>query len=291
MMSELRYESEREGLRTQEKYCIEPGLFCGLVFLFSVHSGEPLAILNDGLLQQMRVGVDAGLGVKYMAREDSEVLGLFGAGSLARSIATSILGVRRIVRIQVYDPRASSSARYAEELRKAHDVEVLIVNDPGDVYRGADILAECTNSADPKVVRGRHVEIGTHIVSVGRRMDADAFLRIDRSLRFGDATPVAGQATVKDEHQLYVTPAISEGALGHSPGFRRDIDGAKIVYFKDLLDGVVGRRGPSEVTYSERGNIMGAQFHAMAGRVYELASERGAGRQVPTEWFLEDIRS
>jgi hypothetical protein len=28
----------------------------------------------------------------------------------------------------------------------------------------------------------------------------------------------------------------------------------------------------------------------VAGRVYELARERGIGRELPTEWFLQDIR-
>ena len=36
---------------TEEKYNTRPGLFCGLVFLFSTRNGEPLAILNDGIIQ------------------------------------------------------------------------------------------------------------------------------------------------------------------------------------------------------------------------------------------------
>jgi hypothetical protein len=34
----------------------------------------------------------------------------------------------------------------------------------------------------------------------------------------------------------------------------------------------------------------GAQFFAVAGKVYELTKERGLGRELPTEWFLQDIR-
>ena len=41
---------------------------------------------------------------------------------------------------------------------------------------------------------------------------------------------------------------------------------------------------------SERGNLQGAQFHAVAGKVYELAKRAGLGREIPTEWFLQDIR-
>ena len=51
---------------TEEKYCMQPGTWCGLVMVFSVRNGEPLAIINDGLLQHMRVGGCAGLGAKYL---------------------------------------------------------------------------------------------------------------------------------------------------------------------------------------------------------------------------------
>ena len=45
-----------DGKRVEDKYCYEPGLYCGLIFLFDTNNGEPLAIINDGILQHMRVG-------------------------------------------------------------------------------------------------------------------------------------------------------------------------------------------------------------------------------------------
>ena len=61
------------------------GLFVGLVQLFSAETGELLAIMPDGLIQQTRVGVTSALGMKVMARKDSEVLGLIGSGGQARA--------------------------------------------------------------------------------------------------------------------------------------------------------------------------------------------------------------
>ena len=37
-------------------YCMEPDRYCGLVLLFKTDNGEPLAILNDGVMQHLRVG-------------------------------------------------------------------------------------------------------------------------------------------------------------------------------------------------------------------------------------------
>jgi radical SAM/Cys-rich protein len=62
--------------RTQDKYCVEPGTYSGIVLLYSTHTGEPLALMNDGVVQHMRVGGCAGLGTDVLARPDAEVLGL-----------------------------------------------------------------------------------------------------------------------------------------------------------------------------------------------------------------------
>src|SRR5574340_887761 len=83
MKSDISYETEYQGTRTLEKYCLAPGTFCGLIFLFRVDNGEPLALINDGYLQHMRVGADSALGVKFMAGEDAEVIGMFGSGGMA----------------------------------------------------------------------------------------------------------------------------------------------------------------------------------------------------------------
>jgi hypothetical protein len=64
------------------------------------------------------------------------------------------------------------------------------------------------------------------------------------------------------------------------------------VSLADLAAGrVKGRIRDDEITYSERGNLQGAQFFAVAGKVYELARQAGLGREIPTEWFLQDIRN
>ena len=68
MKSDIVYERECEGARTQEKYCVRPGRYCGLVFLTDVETGAPLAIINDGVLQHLRVAADSAIGTDIMAR-------------------------------------------------------------------------------------------------------------------------------------------------------------------------------------------------------------------------------
>jgi alanine dehydrogenase len=293
MKSDVLYEQEYQGTRTLEKYCMQPGTFCGLIFLFRVDNGEPLALLNDGYLQHMRVGADSGLGVKYMAREDAEVVGMLGSGGMARSHIDSIRLVRKIRKIQVYSPTKANCEAYAREMKAKYGIETLPLDNPLDVYRGADILAGCTDANVP-VILGKYVEKGTHMISVGGRPDEEAFQKVDRYLRLGNATPPVGHPEVKDEFMTYAAPRISPQKLKRPHKFGRGtvslISDDKVIYLKDILEGKKGRKTAEDITYSERGNLQGAQFHAVAGCVYELAEQRGVGREIPTEWFLQDIR-
>jgi alanine dehydrogenase len=293
MKSDVLYESEYEGTRTLEKYCVQPGTFCGLIFLFRVDNGEPLAILNDGHLQHMRVGADSGLGVKYMAMEDAEVVGMFGSGGMARSHIESIRLVRKIRKIQVYSPTKANREAYAREMKEKHGVEAIPLDNPLDVYKGADILAGCTDANIP-VILGKYVEKGTHMISVGGRPDEQAFQKVDRYLRLGNATPPVSQPEVKDEFLTYAAPKIPPQKVKRPHKFGKGtvnlVSEDRVIYLKDILEGKKGRSSPEDITYSERGNLQGAQVHAVAGRVYELAKKQGIGREIPTEWFLQNIR-
>ena len=293
MKSDVLYEQEYQGTRTLEKYCVRPGTFCGLIFLFRVDNGEPLALINDGYLQHMRVGADSGLGVKFMAKENAEVVGMFGSGGMARSHIESIRLVRKIKKIQVYSPTKANREAYAREIKEKYGIETIPLDHPQDVYKGADILAGCTDATVP-VILGKYVEKGTHVISVGGRPDEETFNKTSRFLRFGNATSPFGKSGITDEYLTYLTPKL-EGkkmlrAHKHSGGVVNLIREDKVIYLKEILEGRKGRRSPDEITYSERGNLQGAQFHAVAGSVYELAKERGVGREIPTEWFLQDIR-
>jgi ornithine cyclodeaminase/alanine dehydrogenase-like protein (mu-crystallin family) len=293
MKSDILYEQEYQGTRTLEKYCIQPGTFCGLIFLFRVDNGEPLALINDGTLQHMRVGADSGLGTKYMAKENAEVIGMMGSGGMARSHIDSISLVRKIRRIQVYSPTRANREAYAREMKEKHGIETVPLDHPTKVYREADIVCGCTDANVP-IIHGQHLEKGTHVVSVGGRPDDETYRRIDRYLRIGNATPPVGKSGIVDEFLSYVAPVIPPDKMKRPHGLSRGaverVNQEKVIYLRDILGGKKGRNSPEDITYSERGNLQGAQFHAVAGRVYELARERGVGREIPTEWFLQDIR-
>jgi ornithine cyclodeaminase/alanine dehydrogenase-like protein (mu-crystallin family) len=294
MKSDVIYEQEYEGARTQEKYCVRPGKFCGLILLVSTENGEPLALINDGYLQHIRVGADSGIGVKHMAREDARVVGMIGSGGMARSHAEAFLLARKIEKIQVYSPTRAHREEYAREIAAKFNIEAVALDNPRAVYKGADIVAGCTDSAVPIIV-GDCLEEGTHVTCVGGKPDEETIRRIDVSLRLGNAPAPWGlpEFGLADEYLTYAAGSGQSSVKMKRSGKRAHgaVAEDRAVLLAELLRGEKrGRTSPQQITYSERGNIQGAQFFAVAGKVYELAKEKGLGKQIPTDWFLQDIR-
>ena len=297
MKSDVVYEKSYNGVVTQEKYCSRPGLFCGLILLTSIDNGEPLAFLNDGVLQHMRVGADSGIGVKYMANEDAEVVGMLGSGGMAHTHMLSFVEVRKIRKLQVFSPTKANRERFGAEMAATHGIEVKVCDRPEDIYKGAHIVAAVTDSAVP-VLDGTRLEKGTHVVNIGGSgvPDAETLKRIDVYLRFGSAPNPSSRPdlVLDDEH---IGWEARPDRHKHGDGRKRRSHGVllpeKCVTLAELVAQKQGkgRTSRDQITYSERGNLQGAQFFAVAGRVYELAKAAGLGREIPTEWFLQDIRN
>ena len=294
-------ESDRMGFLldavTQEKYCREPGTFCGLIFLTSVENGEPLAFINDGHLQHMRVGGDGGIGVKYMARDDAAVIGMLGSGGMSRTHMQAFTSVRTIKKIQVFSPTRENCETFASEMRASYNIEVQVCTAPEQVYRGADIIAALTDSAVP-VMDGACLEPGQHIVNIGGSgiPDQASLERVDVYLRFGSTPPPVGHPDfpVHDEYIGWeARPNTRKFGDGRSAKRGHGVTlPEKMVTLADLLQGrKPGRTSAGQITYSERGNLQGAQFYAVAGKVYELAKAAGLGHDIPTDLFLQDIRN
>jgi len=297
MKSDVIYETQYNGVLTQEKYCVRPGLFCGLILLTSIENAEPLAFLNDGHLQHMRVGGDGGIGVKYMANEDAEVVGMLGSGGMARTHMQAFTRVRTIKKLQVFSPTRENREAFGREMAAKYNIEVKVCDRPEEVYKGAHILAALTDSA-VDVTDGSLIEKGTHILVVGGtgKPDPESLRRVDVYLRFGDTpAPIGHPELATDaEHVAYEARPLQD-KYGDGRRSRRKHGNSlpdKRITLADLMAGKVrGRTSPDQISYSERGNLQGAQFYAVAGKVYEAARRARIGREIPTEWFLQDIRN
>jgi alanine dehydrogenase len=283
-----------DGTQTVEKYCVRPGTYCGFICLFSTRNGEPLAFINDGVLQHMRVGAAAGLGAKYLAREDSHRVGMIGSGGMARTFLSAFCAVRPIVSAKVYSPTQKHREEYAVEMSEALGISVEPVASSRDAVSNVDIVAACTDSMHP-VFDGEWLESGVHVTNVGgREMDAAVYQKAAVTIRqgigslrleSGAAGYIAGSA-----EEMAIIPESLRGLGAESDVSSRAAE-RNYPTFMDLVAGrVKGRKSDADITHYLNVGNQGLQFAAVGAKVLERANEARRGRQVPTEWFLQDIR-
>lgn len=296
-----------DGGWTEEKYCMEPGTYCGLILLISTETGEPLAFLNDGALQHMRVGAGAALGVKHLAREDSETVGMIGSGGMARTFLEAFTHVRPIRRAKVYSPTRANREAFAAEMAQKLGIEVEPVDSAREAVRGVDILASCTDSMEP-VYAAEWIEPGMHVTNLGRReMPEEATGIFDVVIRQGTAglqmkqtkrfqaerghSPAAFIGGIEEEMARIPAPNPRPGFGGDDPEFTDRGKGGDKPDFAALISGEVkGRTDRRQITFYRNVGNQGLQFSALAPIVYRKARAEGMGREIPTEWFLQDIR-
>jgi len=296
-----------DGNWTEEKFCTEPGVYCGLIFLLSTKNGAPLAFLNDGYLQHMRVGGGAGIGAKYLSRPDSEVVGLIGSGGMARTFLDAFCCVRPIKKCRVYSPTLGHKEAFAAEMADRLGIEVESVASAEEAIRGSDIVASATDSMKP-VYDASWLEKGQHVTNLGRReMPEEAMSRFDVVVRQGVAglqmrqtdvfqaerghSPAAFIGGTKEQQRVIPSKNPSPGFGGDTPEFMDRGKGGDKPEFADLISGrCAGRESPDQITFYRNVGNQGLQFSSVAGWVYEQAIARSQGREIPTDWFLQDIR-
>jgi alanine dehydrogenase len=99
----------------------------GFVLLFSLQTGEPLALIHDFSLSGIRVGATTGVAHRALAKREAKVVGIFGSGNEARTNLEAICYVREIERVKVYSITKEHRDRFAEEMTERLNVEVQAV--------------------------------------------------------------------------------------------------------------------------------------------------------------------
>ena len=292
---------------TEEKHCRESGTYCGLILLVSTRNAEPLAFINDGVLQHMRVAGGAAIGAKYLARADAHVVGMLGSGGMARTYLEAFKCVRDIKLCKVFSPTAGNREAFAREMSQRLRIEVRAVSDPREAVRGADILSSCTDSMQP-VYDADWIEKGMHVTNLGRReMPDKAMEKFDLVIRQGTAglqmreserfqaerglSPAAYLGGTLEEMKRIPAKNPQPGFGGDSPEFMDRGKGGDKPDFADLVSGkCAGRTSRDQVTFYRSVGNQGLQFSSVGGFVYAQARKLGKGREIPTDWFLQDIR-
>jgi alanine dehydrogenase len=226
---------------------------------------------------------------------------------MARTFLEAFACVRDIKQCRVYSPTPANRERYAEEMSARLGIEVIAVEHPRDAVLGCDILSSCTDAMQP-VYDAEWLEPGMHVTNLGRREMPDAAMaKFDVVIRQGTAglqmrqterfqaerglSPAAFIGGTIEEMKRIPEKNTQPGFGGDDPEFRDRGKGSDKPDFAGLVSGkTTGRTSPRQITFYRNVGNQGLQFSSVAQVVYQKVKEQGLGREIPTEWFLQDIR-
>jgi alanine dehydrogenase len=249
-------------------YSISRGVARFMVPLFRAETGELVALIEADYLGQMRTGAASGIAAKVMARQDARTVAIIGTGLQARTQLEAVALAATLEQVRAFGRDAQRREKFAKEMTERLGVPVMPRSSAEEAVRGADIVITSTTSKTP-VVEGRWIERGTHISAIGanfaekREIDTEAVRRCD---------VIAADSVEQSK--------IESGDL--IQGFRGDESRwATVRELADIVVGKVpGRTSQNQVTLF-KSNGIAIEDIVVAGRLYELARQRGIGRDIP----------
>lgn len=237
------------------------------------HSTGAVSSLMDGTyLTRVRTGAVAGAATDLLARRDSRVFALFGAGGQAEGQLEAVLTVRDIELVRVYCRTFEKAEAFAkamsEKLAGRFNARIAAACSPEEAIEGADVITAATTSHAP-VFDGRRLKPGAHVNGMG-------------SFTY-DMVEIDSYALT---HAGKVYADTLEGVLGEAGDILQPIDRGEFERERitgelgQLINGAApGRESESEITLFK--SVGSAVLDLVtAERIYAKARQLGIGLEV-----------
>lgn len=232
------------------------------VLLNSTETGAPLTIMDGTYLTDMRTGAAGGVAAKYLARVDSSVLGLVGAGRQAQTQAMAVLENFDIDTIKVVSNHVPKSEQFKKDMEPICGCDI-VVKDSIEAVCDCDILVTTTPVRNP-IVKSEWVKEGTHINAIGAdakgKEELDPLILKRAKIVIDDIRQAA--------HSGEINVPISEGIITEDSIYANL---GEIVSGKKL-----GRTSDSEITVFDSTGLA-IQDISTANLVFNKAKEAGIG--------------
>ena len=241
-----------------------------LVHLFDAASGRLKAVVEADYLGMIRTGAVSGLAAKWLARPDSAVAGVFGAGWQAEGHVQAICRALPLEQVKVFSRRADSLQDFCRRMSELTGVSVIPAVSPEEAVRGSDLVGTVTTAAQP-LFEAEWLEEGAHINAAGsnaliRQEVSEAAIR-RCGLIAVDSVPTA----LAESGDLL--PLLEKGRI-HS---------RQLVELGDVIIGRhPGRKDAGQLTLFESQG-MAIQDLAVALRVLTAAEAAGIGQDLPMQ--------
>jgi len=245
-------------------------------------TGAPLALMSANLLSAARTGGVPGVGAKYLARKDAEVVSVIGCGPINKACfiatMTQLTSVKKIVCLDIFLDKAHA---FAEWVEKEYGIRSVGVDNAEEGFSGVDVISIAASRLKPLHLKDEWIREGATILVSGP-VNADESFWVDSRIVY-DHTLL---------HEAYVEEAIASGdKQGYYNGviggpIYRLIDDGKLPQLEDStsLGQIVNGSKPGRENERERIIFVAcgmAVFDLGWGyEMYKSAQEKGIGKSL-----------
>ncbi len=235
--------------------------------LFGAKTGRPLALIDGSVFNTYKTGAAGAVGIDALAREDAEVLAVFGSGAQAYGQVLAAVEVRDFKELLVYSPTPEHRESFAAEMGEELRLDATAVESPAEALESADVVVTATTASEP-VFDPEDVQPGTHINAIGQY---DPQKREIPGETVRDATYVADLRDRVFQDAGSFLLAREEGLIDddHIHGELGDV----------LVGSVPGRTTEDEITMFDSGGTA-IETVASAALVYRKAMDLGRGTEL-----------
>ncbi|NBI67915.1 ornithine cyclodeaminase [Pseudoflavonifractor sp. 60] len=148
-----------------------------MVMLNDADTGAPLALMSGNMLSNMRTGAIPGVGARYLAKKDSRVCGLVGAGVITRLSFTSLVqSLPCLEEVKIYDIIPAASERLAGFIRENYPQikSIRIVDTLEQAICDSDVVHIATSGKDTPIIQSDWIKAGAYVsLPANIRLDRD----------------------------------------------------------------------------------------------------------------------
>jgi ornithine cyclodeaminase/alanine dehydrogenase-like protein (mu-crystallin family) len=138
------------------------------VVAFEAGTGHVSAMLEGSSLTAIRTGAGSGAAIDLLARKDSKVVAIFGAGAQGRTQLEAACTVRKIEQAWIFDSKMERAEAFAKEMAGQGAIPSTLepAPTPQAAVHAADIICTATTSTTP-VFADADLKPGVHISAIG----------------------------------------------------------------------------------------------------------------------------
>ena len=255
------------GFVAMKQYTYVNGKLRFLVPLYSMPTGDLVALIEADYMGQLRTGAASGVATKYLSRRNSRVAAIIGSGGQARTQLEAIAAVRKLEVVRVYGRDPARREKFAAEMSARLSLPVNAASSSSEAVQGADILCTATTTTNP-IVSGADLSPGVHINAIGANHAHKRELD-DEAVSSADVIVVDSVEQSRQESGDLII------------AFRGDeICWTGVKRLCEIVAGkAAGRTSDTEVTLFKSNGIASWDL-AAAMRVFALAKEKKVGREI-----------